>query len=327
MDKRIEELHNRLLKLFVDGGVIGRHIKKYIKPDFYPVLIGGINVVRCAALEPGARALIGSLYSNDIDIKFVIMKPVQDHEDAAVVAAHEARMAFVADIMNDNKMVASVRRVVDKMNAGHGDKIEVHMSLEDFRTKEHEGVKRNMMVNIKAEYIVNGKKVGSHAIIDTGIFSTYSQEDFVSYQKFFQNELRRPIPFYVYKGIPFATCGWAYYDTVRMLVLYGQRYEEANTPKEKRWQFNKVLKYVVKFSVLFTQINRLRNDANYEKITRVYKRSKELLKKIKFASDPVVTRRQKRVLEELLEELDRETSLARLIKILMNRETPISGFK
>lgn len=317
----IEEIHSQVLAVYMDKGGISRYIRKYFARDYYPVLIGGINVKRCADMEPKARELIGSLYTHDIDIKFVIVKDIIDNTDPAVVAAHEARLRFVNEVSTDEISLSAVRSI-EKAYKG----LRINLKIHEMKKTRNEILRRNIMINFNAEYYIDGVHVGTKEIIDTGIYSNYSQEEIMSYRKFFANELNRPIPFYVHKGIPYATCGWAYYDTIKMLVLYGQRYETASDPKERRYQFEKLLKYIGKFLVLYTQLNRIRGDSKFDNIKRVYVRSKWLLKKLSFQTDATIPRRKKQVMEELLNELDNNTDVTRLKEILIKGIISDKGF-
>jgi hypothetical protein len=127
-------------------------------------------------------------------------------------------------------------------------------------------------------------------------------------------ELSLPIPYYVSRGVPFATCGWAYYDTVRMLVVCGDAYRaalEAGDAGEQRYQYTK---YLAKFAVLYTQVNRLRGDDDYERIKTLYASAQDIFSRYGLGAYDMAALEDgdKRLLQGIVEALQQKTNLAKL---------------
>lgn len=310
----VKVVHSKLLKMFVDGGLLARHIMNpaFKNQKIYPVVIGGVNVLRCARISKAAIELLGSVYKNDLDIKFVVNKTIRDNNDNTVRKADAMRRVFLEAIMRDAVIATKVR------DLGKRSGVSIVLKLEDMTQTSNEMLMRNMMVNIYVEYIgKDGVLIGKKEFIDTGIYSNYSQELFKSYQRFFKEPLRRPIPVKLHNGIPFATCGWTYYDTIRMLILYGQRFRDSmmkTSLKNQRFQFLRYLKYLTKFVVLYVQINKINGGKGFNKIQDMYERARDVLSKTNIRDKTVtgVTLEQQDIMNALIDVLQDKTNLQKL---------------
>lgn len=316
LEERLEKIHSKMLHLFVDGGLIARHLKNVTRADLdvYPVIIGGINLMRCARLHPKAVKLLGKLYKNDIDIKYVVTKKIDDNNDPIAKKAHEMRLNFINKIMADPIVQHQISNLAKTMQG-----LEIKLTLKEYSNIPREAIKRSMLMSVKAEYILNGKPVLKKGLIDTGLYTTYSQDYFDSYHVFFMKEIKYPIPFRIDRRIPFATCGWAYYDTIRMLVVCGDAYKKAiedNDIDEQKYQFLKYIKYLGKFAVLFTQVNRIKDEEDFDNISGLYKSAHKVFSKYGMRGYDVqlLEEADKKTLESIVSALQRKTNLTQLEK-------------
>lgn len=313
----VKDVHSSLLKMFVDGGLLARHIglAQYQNKKIYPVVIGGVNVLRCARMSKRAIEMLGSVYKNDLDIKFVINKIIKNNEDNTVRTADKMRREMLAAIMADTEIHRRIQRL------GERNGVDIVLKVEDMTQTRNEMLMRNLMVNIYVEYKIEGRLVERKEFIDTGIYSNYSQELFKSYQKFFKQPLRKPIPVRVHEGVPFATCGWTYYDTIRMLILYGQRLNAAEVgSRDQRFYFLRYLKYLAKFAVLYVQMNKIAaaDDDKFRKIKGLYMAAKTVLaaSDIKDKSIVGVPRDHQDVMRDLFDVLKAQTNLTKLQDVI-----------
>lgn len=313
---KLELAHSRLLHEFVDGGLLSRHLKKHITKDVYPVVIGGINVMRCAKLHAKAAAILGKLYKNDLDVKFVVAKHVADNNDSIIKHTHDMRMRFINDILTDKSLDKHLKR------AAGDELIEIRLVLDDKRDVPRESVRRTMLVCLRAEYYIGGEKVYKKTFMDTGMYTTFSQDYFDKYHVFFMKVINRPIPYYMNNNIPFATCGWAYYDTVRMLVICGGAYSKAladGDVDEQKYQFVKYIKYLSKFAVLYTQVNRLKGDSDYEKMKELYESARSILNRYELVSlkdIKALSSKDKKAVQAIVGTLQQRTNLTNLEKAI-----------
>jgi hypothetical protein len=322
---KLELVHSKLIQLFVDGGLLARHIGTRAQDvghgqatpmrrnhEIYPVVIGGVNVLRCAKLNVRAIALLGRLYKNDIDIKFVVKGKVKDNDVHVMKRAHLMRMRFIDGLLADGAVERHIANVARRVKG-----LEIKLIVEDKTGAPREAVRRSMVVSIRAEYRVAGTLRLKKVLMDTGMYTTFSQDYFDSYHAFFMKELSLPIPYYVSRGVPFATCGWAYYDTVRMLVVCGDAYRaalEIGDVGEQRYQFVKYTKYLGKFAVLYTQVNKLRGDDDYERIKTLYTSAQDIFSRYGLGAYNMTALDDgdRRLLQEIVEALQQKTNLANL---------------
>ena len=176
--------HQELITLFMTKLLTTPNLfEKYKKTNIYPVVLGGVDVIRCCH---------GRGSTQDIDIKFVVTSSVSGPDDPTFQEAIKLRDQFLVELMelaNESGML--------------GPTTMLHISDPDASIK-------SVRVSIYEEN--NGKK---EVLIDTGIFSDYSMNMFAHFANFFK--MTKPIPTYIENHIPFATCSWTLVDTVRMM--------------------------------------------------------------------------------------------------------------
>lgn len=315
----LEHIHSRLLHMLVDGGLLARHITKHPLKNVYPVVVGGINVMRCARLHTKATMLLGSIYKHDIDIKYVISKRILNNDNATVRRTHNARMSFINGLLDDPVLQSSIHDVAKRVPG-----LDIKLVVEDKLDSPHEVVKRIMVVSVRVNYYVNGELALQKTLMDTGLYTTFSQKYFNSYHTFFLKEMVQPIPYITKKGIPYATCGWAYYDTIRMLVVSGDAYRSAidnnDTDEQRQQLFMKYVKYLAKFVVLYTQMNQLKGGEHYKKLKELYDSAQGILAKygMKAYDTDVLDIQDKRILRQIVNALQKNTNLLKMEKTIRN---------
>lgn len=316
----VESIQSFIIQRIIDRKVMAPYLASIglQSRGFYPAVIGGVNVVRCASISQRAKKLIGTLYSNDIDIKYIISHKVKDLSDRHVQAAHKERSAFLQHMTTDTKLQKILQEAAHF--AGYPG-LTITLELKDSTDSQWEGIRKNMRIALQAVYSwkENTKKYAKD-LIDTGVYSDYSQEMFFNYMTYIDAKLKQPVPTHTYKEVPFATCSWTYFDTVRMLILYGERYHRAlaaNDDKEIEFQFQKYLKYLAKFAVLYVQINKLKdNDHTYRLIKQLYVKTQSVISAINIQREtqdsPRIMTPHRDFMRSLLQELKGHTNITKL---------------
>lgn len=328
----MDTYHSILIHKLLDDGIIGSHLKHAFRKQFYPVVVGGTNVVRCAALSPKARRIVGSVYSNDIDIKFVILKHIDNNEDPIVAKAHDVRMQFIDSLLHDIRVTNAIQQITSKhpglqIKFAVTDMSDVKITPDMSPEKQQaiDMLLRHIVVSIQAQYYMNGVLVRKAALLDTALYSSFAEDMFSNYQTFFDHPLRHPIPFFMASdNTPYATCGWSYYDTVRMLMLSSERYKSfPNGTYDKRFHYMKFLKYLAKFIVFYVQINRLKDEHKFKELKHLYKQAKTVLSTndIKDKTITDLTPAQKKLVHKISQQLKQKTNLTSLEKALLPPKT------
>jgi hypothetical protein len=310
--------------------VFPKYIMKYKTPRYYPVIVGGININRCLSREPKGAKLIDSIFSSDIDIDFVIVRPIEHldvggYEDPpAYVEVHEARMSFLREISSD----PLVKLMISEYKKTEGLDITLHIDDSMLQKKEWRVYKVrlvSMRFKISKDEDDRGPKevLYSEVLVDSPIYASDNSTNFKLYRRFLP-KLKNPIPYYIHNKVPFATCNFIYYDTVRMMIYYSNALKVSATVKDKHFNFIKYVRYVMKFTMLYLLINdvALKKEAS---IKSIYEEAKNILSRIriddKFSdipSEEVV------VLKRLIHKLSmtKMTNLIDIQSIIESQNTP-----
>lgn len=207
-------------------------LPKYISshlssPLYYPVVVGGFDVMRCVRKTPFMEALMTS----DIDLDFVI-RPRHDKNRAEFEKA--IKEADVARNLLANSLVADKPLQDDIQKRMPGSRL----MREQIADPSGKLVYRLILYHGESRYI----------LMDISLFSSQNSKHFGEY---LTTEHPNPIPYILHKQIPFATCNYVYYDTLRMLSWSkAQLMEPTLTEKSILFYFGKLLKYVMKYSAL-----------------------------------------------------------------------------
>lgn len=298
---------------------LGKYMKKYIKKNFYPVIVGGVNITRCLESKPRTRHLISNLFTSDIDLDFVI---IGDSGDAVMEQVHKERMHMLNAILGDK---ALKEHITTLENANRRDAIfTLNLRIDDSALSLPKlRVFKMSLVTVKLDFLVDGDIVNTMTIIDCPIYAKHNVEDYNLYSRFFQEDRRKPVPYYTEGGVMYATCGFIYYDTIRMMKWYENALDASTTPKERHFNFVKFVRYVIKFCALYMYINNLLTEKTKKKeIADVYKTAKQFLTTInvddKYAD---ISDEQRRVLKSIVSQLQQKTNLTKLQNVILG-QTP-----
>lgn len=210
--------HDKLIALFMKHFLSTPGLfNRYKTNDIYPVVLGGIDVIRCCQ---------GFGTTADIDIKFVVSPKIVGKEDPNFRLACALRDRFLAELLqiaNDSKMLGPTTILTVS---------EVDQKMPSARVVVYEEINNNKQI-----------------FIDTGIFSNMSMYMYENFANFFPHKL---IPTFVDNHIPFATCSWTLVDTVRMLHYCKEQFKISN--HAQFWK-KKYLKYLGKFNILYHYYN------------------------------------------------------------------------
>jgi hypothetical protein len=250
----------------------GRKTKNATK--MYPIVIGGMNLRRCAVLDAKASELLHDTHPHDIDIKWVIVPALDDHNiktNALFRNAHEARMTFLENVANDARLLAVCRNLERKTDT------RIQLLIREKPVRDV-WMLRNSIYSIVAEYTDNKTSLTqTMTLIDTTISSTYSNP----WQASYKPDLQQPIPVQWNNGIPYATCHYLAFETMNMVRIYYQEYIESLKQKHKDvdfgiWVRHKLLKYLSKMIIVLlivTRHNVIKSDADWVKIRQLHKQT------------------------------------------------------
>lgn len=289
----IDLIHDKLIKYLLDSGMLARHLKPG-NSDFYPVIVGGVNVSRCAKLQPKAKKLLGQLSLRDIDIGFVIRKKITDNSHQLVQMAHEERMKFLTTLIYDDEFVSFIKTFAEQNKTFIWLYINMYQPIFDFIGKVR-------LVSLHAKYKLDDGSTVSKELIDTSILSNYADKSDMLYPNYIGKHLVNPIPYFKQYGLPYATCNFIFFDTVRVLSE-NLAFLRDGTADFRRQQ--KVIKYIAKFCIMYSQVKRLRGNAEFQKIQAIYKEAREVM-----MNKEISLPEYKGVVEKLKYALEKHTTL------------------
>ena len=295
-----------------------KYISKYKTRDYYPVIIGGQNVLRCTENNKIVASLISGVFSSDIDIDFVVLPAIKDNTDPLIRSLHQHRMILLNEIIEDHDFKNALNKIMKDYSH-----VDMHVTASIDKDMMHADpiVSRSMVIRIRINYFLGYEPSNSLTLLDTVIYSTYSKsEHYDLYKEFTHAKVSLPIPFRTYKGLPFAYCEHAYYDTVRMLDTYAN--EISKTMNQKRFKFL-LAKYgnlLLKFAALYCLLNRV-NKEKYEVLKKVYQNVRQVLLKVNpFADIDSLSRNEKNKLDEIYAIVRDVTDIDLLVKIIKREE-------
>lgn len=330
MSLDLDSVHSWIIKQLLEKRIMTNYFVSNHK-DIYSVIIGGINIVRCSKLQPKVSELLGNIYKNDIDAKYIVKKPITSWEDPLINTAHEKRMLFVNQLLSSSKFT----KLLKDASIMTQNRVIISAFVQDQRDHAIDNIRLVQRVVIKLEYkltqeVISEDVVIKKDLIDTGVYHNLIMGSrFNSHQELFPNtKSKLPIPVTRFKGLPTATCVWIYFDTVRMLVESGKEYEAAlqdpnSTPSTRRFQYKKFIKYLSKFAVLYMSIYQINKEPEYKVLKNIYKTSQEHISKLKYTKkDTDITEEQKQVLNSLVQLISGKTNFKK-IKHLLFSKSPI----
>lgn len=320
MSLDIEQIHSNIMRSMINSQIMSSFLQRK-RQEYYPVVIGGINVVRCAKLSKNAIEMIGNVYKNDIDIKYIMVGNIKSLEEQIVQTAHVDRMQFLEKLQGSPEF----QRILRKEEINHN--MLILTSIDDQTHHEVEGIRLSMRVALKLEYIFNNADVSIRkVIIDTGIVSNLSQgEVHFSFQRLFRPKENIPVPYILYKSIPVATCVWTYFDTARMLMLVETKYRELEDKKDKssieerKFIFSKYLKYLAKFTIMYLSLSETtKRNKDFDLLRDIFEKAQKELD-IPIKKD--ISNDQKQMISTLIRFLRGKTDL-KTLQFLLKYPSP-----
>ena len=244
-----QQLHDLLLRT-----IIPRYFINYVKPEYYPVIVGGVAIIRCLQMYPEVHDLIDDVLKSDIDVDFVVMGTT----NATLKNASIAQFAFILDITRDTDFKQFFKKHPD------------HKFVI---------VRRKIPQKPKLQVITIKLKHGTDKpidILDTVLIHTDTNGHKMNlYRSFFDSKY--PIIRQTNANVLYGSCEWIYYDTVNMMFIYDRYLQKSDVTASASYRyfvFKKLVRYVLKFSALYIAVNK----GNNEHIKAIYSHVLSLLK-------------------------------------------------
>lgn len=325
----VDAIHDTILRNLLKSSILSNHLKKHNNlKDYYVALIGGTSLSRCMTLNNETKQLLGGEFLNDIDLKFIIVNKVSSNEDAIVKKVHKKQTMMINALTKDKELKKLI-----KYSLG-GEDIVVKIEKHDLLSSVHERARLNLVVSINLEYFgpsppygQNEKMICRKTLIDTSVFNSFNNaETFDSYKSKFAPHSKLPVPIVIRNGIPYGTCGWVFYDTVRMLVESVDQYENAGTNIERNFHFMKLIKYISKFAIMYIFVHKIKTIDDLGTLKRSYKRAKGLLQKLNIKDPEInaIISKKHVIIKDILSELCGKTDIVKLSKLLLKGDKHFS---
>lgn len=242
--------------------------------ECYPVLVGGALVQRCAKRSSDAYWFIRDVLSEDVDIKFVITRDIKSNEDPIIPLIDSVRREFLYDV---------IHRLNDYVKNLQSNGLVITVQENQYLLNSQiEVVKRTRVFEVEVNYIeMNGPtsvRNTTMPMLDLGLYTSYSSPYYDKYRKLYP-EVKLPIPTIKIKNVLYATCNYAYYDTVRMMVDRAKFFEEKRT----MYALMKFSRYVLKFMCLYVMLHKKHIKNIDPKVIALYKKTHNILVSIDLA--------------------------------------------
>lgn len=298
-----------------------KYVSKYRTEQYYPVIIGGQNVLRCTENNKKVAALLSGVFSSDIDIDFVVIPHVTSNDNPLIRSLHQERMKLLKEIIHDEDFMEALNKVMKDYS--HVD-MHVSASIDKSMMESDPIVSKSMVVRIRLNYFIGYEPNNSFTLLDTVIYSTYSKtEHYDLYKEFTRNKTSLAIPYKMKKGLPFAYCEHAYYDTIRMLDTYATEISKTKSSKRFQLLLSKYGTLMLKFSALYCLLNTV-NKSKYNKLKEVYGNVRDILLRVNpFAEVKSLSENDKQKLDEIYAIVRDITDIDLLIKIIKREEKKV----
>jgi hypothetical protein len=246
---------------------------KRLKPlDAYPVVIGGTLVQRCAKRSIEASRIIEDLLTEDIDVKVVLTRHIADNSDAVIPRIDAVRHEFIHQAIQGLEAYA---KTISRENP------DIIMSVQESHKLLNislESISRIRVLEIEITYIEASKST-TLPILDLGLYTTFSVPHHYSLYMDFNKSVKLPVPYVSVNKVLYATCNYAYIDTIRMLMDRAKYFEE----KKTMYALMKFARYVVKFMCLYVLIEQKSIKEVDASVREVYERAHDILKNTNLA--------------------------------------------
>lgn len=256
ISEHVDRAHDRIVAQIINEEVLVPYISRAeaagVDMGVYPVVIGGTNMIHADCLSEQARTLFHHFTNNDIDIKFIIANRNLPHPwqyDTCVTLANYSQMSLISDLLNDDRISEIID--VHTIHAVPGLKCTMLDVFEGTKTHNDEARKTFKTV-IRIVYEMEDGTSLRRDLFDTAIYSSQNHPMLGS-MCLFQLDAAYPVPFCTHKGIPFATRQWMYLETIRTLLVHGEKYHSALEERQcySAVEVNKTLKCFMKCLLRF----------------------------------------------------------------------------
>ena len=234
--------------------------------DAYPVVLGGTLVQRCAERSARASWFIKDLLTEDVDIKMVVKKSIASKDDPTLAEVDAIRHDVIRQVM---RLLTPITKKLEN------DILQIDLGInESLLTAKN-------VLSMEISYIEMNTTAARRVTLPILDINFFTDLDVPHYNKFrtMIPDVKLPIPFVKHQGVFYATCNYAYYDTVRMMV------ERLRFFQEKRTMFGlmKFARYVLKFMCLHTLLKTSPKMKIDPKLREIYAQVNEVLKTIDVA--------------------------------------------
>lgn len=266
-----EYIHDRLRSHLIQKvlpKVFPSFIKKLKNHNAYPVVLGGTLVQRCAKRSSQAHWFIKDLLTEDVDIKVVITQPTSGPTDPIYNTINTIRHKVIRDVIAHMKLFTkTLENGILSIDIGINESL---LTAKNVLSLDVSYIEINDMTTRRVTF----------PIFDINFFSDTETVHFEKFRKQFP-AVKHPIPFVKHRGVLYATCNYAYFDTVRMMIDRMRYFQE----KKTMFGLMKFSRYVLKFMCLHTLLNSPKLDkVNLDpKLKAIYAEVNEVLKTIDIA--------------------------------------------
>lgn len=297
------------LLTFLLGRVFPKHIQKYKTSSFYPVILGGFDVMRCLSSNKYTNSLVETLFSSDIDMNFVIVHSSHEYKTAEdferiIQDAMRARDQFIQEVITDPLTVNFL-----KTHAPPGASASLYINRELMANPKFRPFKLKI---VRIDVIIDcpGEPKFKDELIDTAIYHSENVAEFRFYDKY-GKAMAQPIPVYHFKGVPYATCKYVFFDTIRMLSYYHNAlaFPTNNNNKTLKYNFVKFIKYILKFCALYIIVEK----KNHREFLQVFEKARVLLVHAnKYQTLDHVPVRMEKKLRKIIQQFESSTDLIKM---------------
>lgn len=334
--KRVEVI-NKQVVITTLKRILGTFMSTYLENDLaIPVVVGGSNVRRCTFASPTSKLLASKLKVTDIDIKFMV-KPHLKENDPILQQIDAIRREFLGKLITHPLFISTIESMEKKYDV----KIitDLYTKYADARANEEDPdwQKRVYRVQlVKLSLIYHDPKTAEQErvdFVDTTIISNLSEAIiYKMYNAVFKTtkllDKEVTIPVYIHDGVIYATCAWNFLDTVRMLVFYSSVFTDRVPPDENGNSYLLYsIKYMVKFIVMYIQLNNIKaDDPKMKALKEIFRKGKKVLQILlqkqidKRNANDDVDKKLLGIIKTLRTSLSSQTNLEVLVKAFSDKK-------
>jgi hypothetical protein len=204
------------LSKFLLQDILPNILYRYITADYYPVIVGGTDLNRCANVDFAPVT--------DIDVKFIATHG--EANEYEIVFARGECMDMILEMYHAKKPTSYPNLVKGKVNTKYSYRQAIHV----------EGDTKLVVVDTA---VIGPRK------------EFMLQYKYINYAKWLKTHDENVlVPFKLIDNLPWADCSWVYIDTVRMVMVTLQEYSITTVKSQKQYLIAKAIKYIGKLAHL-----------------------------------------------------------------------------